>query len=37
MFGMDLVVVWVEFRWHLGGVWIGVWVVGFRSNGCDFF
>ena len=21
----------------LGGVWVGVWVVGFRSGGCDFF
>ena len=29
--------VWVGFGWCLGGVWVGVWVVGFRSVGCDFF
>ena len=29
--------VWVGFGWRLCGVWVGVWVVGFRSDGCDFF
>ena len=29
--------VWVGFGWRLGGVWVGIWVVGFRFDGCDFF
>ena len=33
--------VWVEFARRLGqslgGVWVGIWVVGYRFDGCDFF
>ena len=25
------------FGLDLGGVWVGIWVVGFRFDGCDFF